>query len=207
MEIADTGCGIPAEVQERVFQPFFTTKPVGQGTGLGLSICQGIVTALGGEITFESAPDQGTVFRVIVPVIPGQPADGAAVPSVRAPQAAAARRVLVVDSETSILRAVRQILEPVHEVTTTTDGEAALALARSGRGFDVILCDLTLAAMNGMDLVGELERTHPELARRVVFMTAGAFTPRARQCLERHPWLAKPFDRQQLVAVIEGRQA
>jgi signal transduction histidine kinase len=69
IEVRDTGCGIPAELQERVFQPFFTTRPVGQGTGLGLSVCAGIVTALGGEITFESEPGRGSLFRVVVPTV------------------------------------------------------------------------------------------------------------------------------------------
>jgi signal transduction histidine kinase len=69
VEIRDSGCGIPAEVQERIFQPFFTTRPVGQGTGLGLSICAGIVTALGGELGFESQAGRGTVFRVVLPVV------------------------------------------------------------------------------------------------------------------------------------------
>jgi len=71
VRIEDTGTGIPLEVQERVFQPFFTTKPVGQGTGLGLSICRGIVTALGGEISFESEPASGTTFRVVLPTTDG----------------------------------------------------------------------------------------------------------------------------------------
>jgi len=69
--IADTGEGIPLEVQERIFQPFFTTKPIGQGKGLGLSICRGIVTALGGQISFQSEPATGTTFRVVLPTTAG----------------------------------------------------------------------------------------------------------------------------------------
>ena len=71
VRVADTGNGIPPEVQERIFQPFFTTKPIGQGTGLGLSICRGIVTALGGEISFSSAPSGGTTFQVVLPTTAG----------------------------------------------------------------------------------------------------------------------------------------
>jgi signal transduction histidine kinase len=67
VQIVDSGAGIPLEVQERIFQPFFTTKPIGQGTGLGLSVCRGIVTALGGEISFQSEPAAGTTFRVVLP--------------------------------------------------------------------------------------------------------------------------------------------
>jgi signal transduction histidine kinase len=71
VRVADTGNGIPPEVQERVFQPFFTTKPIGHGTGLGLSICQGIATALGGEISFSSEAPRGTTFRVVLPTTAG----------------------------------------------------------------------------------------------------------------------------------------
>ena len=71
VRIADTGVGIPPEVRERVFQPFFTTKPIGQGPGLGLSICQGIVTALGGEISFATEAPRGTTFRVVLPTAAG----------------------------------------------------------------------------------------------------------------------------------------
>ena len=71
VRIEDTGTGIPLEVQERIFQPFFTTKPIGQGTGLGLSICRGIVTALGGQISFQSEPASGTTFRVVLPTTDG----------------------------------------------------------------------------------------------------------------------------------------
>jgi len=71
VEVEDTGAGIPVELHERIFQPFFTTKTIGQGTGLGLSICRGIVTALGGQISFQSDGDSGTTFRVVLPTTTG----------------------------------------------------------------------------------------------------------------------------------------
>jgi signal transduction histidine kinase len=204
VEVSDTGVGIPPEVQERVFQPFFTTKPVGQGTGLGLSICHGIVSALGGEITFRSEVGRGTVFRVMLPTTTAAPLGVSPAASGAQAVPAARRRVLVVDNEASILRVVRQILTPAHEVTTVGDVDAALALINGGRTFDVILCELMLTGSSGMDLLDELARTRPEVAERVLFMTAGAFTPRARRFLEglHRPWLAKPFDRDQLVALV-----
>ncbi|PTL81959.1 sensor histidine kinase [Vitiosangium sp. GDMCC 1.1324] len=72
VEVQDNGSGIPAEHLSRLFEPFFTTKPVGTGTGLGLSICHGIVTRLGGDITVDSAPGQGTTFRVVLPAAPAE---------------------------------------------------------------------------------------------------------------------------------------
>jgi len=71
VHIADTGSGIPLALQERIFQPFFTTRPIGQGSGLGLSICRGIVTALGGEMSFDSEPGVGSTFRVVLPTTTG----------------------------------------------------------------------------------------------------------------------------------------
>ena len=71
VEVEDSGVGIPLELHERVFQPFFTTKTIGQGTGLGLSICRGIVTALGGQISFQSDGERGTTFRVVLPTTTG----------------------------------------------------------------------------------------------------------------------------------------
>ncbi len=76
IEVADTGAGIPPDIQERIFQPFFTTRPVGQGVGLGLPVCRGIATALGGDISFESEPGRGTTFRVVLPTTAGPAASG-----------------------------------------------------------------------------------------------------------------------------------
>ncbi|HYO70121.1 MAG TPA: ATP-binding protein [Archangium sp.] len=79
LAVSDTGCGIPPENLARIFEPFFTTKPVGVGTGLGLPVCQGIITSLGGELTVESQPGQGTTFRITLPIagdaeVPGKAA-------------------------------------------------------------------------------------------------------------------------------------
>jgi signal transduction histidine kinase len=206
IEVADTGSGIRVEVQERIFQPFFTTKPVGQGTGLGLSICHGIVSALGGEISFQSEPGRGTVFRVLLPTVAATATTGEGV-GLRAGSARPSlrqRSVLAIDNEPSILRVIRQILEPPHKVTTALDAESALAVIRSASPFDVVICELMLPGTSGMDFFEELQRSAPDTAARVLFMTAGAFTPRARHFLETlgHRWLSKPFDREQLIAAI-----
>lgn len=204
VEIADTGPGIPTAIQERIFQPFFTTKPVGQGTGLGLAICKGIVAALGGEITFSTEAGVGTTFRVVLPTT-AAPLDEPVQLRRRATAAVPLRpRVLAVDNEPSILRVIRQLLEPAHEVTTVGSAAEALALIRAGRRFDLVLCELMLPGKSGMDLLDELERRHSRMAERLMFMTAGAFTPRARRFLDatKRPCLPKPFDRDQLVSQV-----
>jgi PAS domain S-box-containing protein len=198
VEISDTGAGIPPEILPRIFDPFFTTKPVGVGTGLGLSICHGIVTQLGGDISVESAPGKGSTFRV---VLPGAAAASAAAASPRPPPAPARRtRILVVDDEPLVGRAVGRILASEHEVVFRTSARDALGELLGTPGFDLVVCDLMMPDMTGMDLHERLARDAPALAARTVFLTGGAFTAAARDFLERVPnlRLEKPFDPQEL---------
>ena len=196
IEISDTGAGIPTDVLPRIFDPFFTTKPVGVGTGLGLSICHAIVVQHGGTITVESTPGQGTTFRVR---LPPEPEDRPAREEVRrAPQAAGpGGRVLVVDDEPLVGRAVARMLAPLHDVVTCTSARAALHLLERDTRFDVLLCDLMMPGMTGMQLHAELTARDPALARRMVFLTGGAFTDAGREFLDRveNGRVEKPFER------------
>ncbi len=198
VEISDNGVGISPDVMPRIFDPFFTTRPVGVGTGLGLSICHGIVAQLGGEITVRSVPGEGTTFRVLLPAAGGD-TKGPSEPLSTPPAARAARRgrVLVVDDETLVGRAVARMLEQQHEVVACTSGRAALELLAADPGFDAIVCDLMMPEMTGMELHASLLATAPELAARTIFLTGGAFTDAAAAFLERvpNPRLEKPFDR------------
>ncbi len=207
VEIRDTGAGIPREVVPRIFDPFFTTKPVGEGTGLGLSICHRIVMESGGEIAVESAVGNGTTFRVTLPASRFETLPPAAPRSSVGQPASRRGCVLVVDDEPMIAAAVRRTLSLDHDVTAATSAKEALSRLISGERFDVILCDLMMPQMTGMDLHAELVRTAPEQAARVIFVTGGAFTPRARAFLDRVPnqRLEKPFDGNQLRALINER--
>jgi PAS domain S-box-containing protein len=195
VEISDTGAGIPPEILPRIFDPFFTTKPVGVGTGLGLSICHGIVTALGGDIEVESAPGRGSTFRVRLP--PGARSEEARHTPAPLPPPVRRSRILVVDDEALVVRAVARILSPQHDVVARTSARVALEEIASGsNGFDLVLCDLMMPDMTGMELHARLDDVAPELARRVVFLTGGAFTSDARAFLERVPnaRIEKPFE-------------
>jgi PAS domain S-box-containing protein len=200
VEISDTGQGIPPEVLPRIFDPFFTTKPVGVGTGLGLSICHGIVAALGGDISVESAVGKGSTFRVHLPPLDSPRA--APPPAVgEAPQAAAppARRgrILVVDDEPLVGRAVSRTLASSHEVVVLTSALAALErLTSPDETFDAVLCDLMMPEMTGMELYARLVAAAPALAARTIFLTGGAFTGPARAFLDGVPnaCLEKPFE-------------
>jgi two-component system, cell cycle sensor histidine kinase and response regulator CckA len=199
VEIADTGVGIATGHQRHVFEPFYTTKGVGAGTGLGLSICHGIVTQLGGEISFDSSPGNGTTFRVVLPASDATPVP--AHPTARAPGRG---RLLVIDDEAELLHSIDALLGDVHDVVTASSGRQALELLRSDRGFDVILTDLMMADVTGMDLFEALRADYPGLEQQVVFMTGGAFTPRGRKLLASVPnrCLEKPFDADELLRTV-----
>ena len=201
VEIHDTGCGIPPEHLGSIFEPFFTTKPAGVGTGLGLAICHGIVTGLGGQILVESQPGRGSVFRVVLPAARAPAPDE---PERPVPAHAPRACILVVDDEPLVGRAIQRILGSAHQVTVETSGRAALARAERGERFDLVLCDLMMPEMTGQDLLQALERTAPELAVRVVFLTGGAFTAAAQEFLDRtgRPRLEKPFEAEALERLV-----
>ncbi|APR85330.1 Sensory box histidine kinase/response regulator [Minicystis rosea] len=223
--IADTGAGIPRGLVSRIFEPFFTTKPAGVGTGLGLAICKSIITSLGGDIRVESEAGKGSTFQVILPAASAQaiaasvtpssgrqspvPAEPVAPPRAPPSHATATKRarVLVVDDEVVLASALGRSIEADHDVVVLPGGREALELLRRDDRFDVILCDLIMPVVTGMDLYEEIRRTKPLLAGRIVFMTGGTFTPRTREFLAtvKNPTLDKPFDLTALNALLRAR--
>ncbi|HKQ67995.1 MAG TPA: response regulator [Polyangiaceae bacterium] len=203
VEIKDSGAGMSADVLRRLFTPFFTTKPIGVGTGLGLSICHRIISSFGGEMTVESAVGKGTAFRVYLLASRSTPPGSVRGFSdvERAPRRG---RVLIVDDEAALLSTMRRTLAREHDVTTTVTAREAIALVESGERFDVVLCDLMMPHVTGMDLHAEFARLAPEQAGRMVFMTAGVFTQRARAFLDqvRNAKIEKPFDSTALLALV-----
>jgi signal transduction histidine kinase len=199
VRIEDDGIGIPPQDLQRVFHPFYTTKPVGSGTGLGLFICDGIVRGLGGTIEIESTSGKGTRVRILLPA--HEPRAGESKPP---PAKAVARsrraRILVVDDDALVLLSIRRLLDEEHDLVTTTSGHEAVRRVREGEKFDLIVADLMMPEMTGMALHQEIAGLSPRLAERMLFITGGAFTPAARQFLERvaNKRLEKPFDAQEL---------
>lgn len=200
VEVHDTGAGIPESVISRIFDPFFTTKAIGEGTGLGLAICHRIVTSLGGELNVESELGKGTVFRTVLPVATDGALAIAPAPTVGAPGRRG--RILVVDDEPLLRAALQRMLSPEHDVVAVTSGLGAIERVSDGERFDVILCDLMMPEVTGMDLHAELLRLAPDQADKVIFMTGGAFTSRGREFLDKvlNPRVEKPFD----VSVVRG---
>jgi PAS domain S-box-containing protein len=145
VEVADTGSGIPAELIERIFEPFVTTKPIGEGTGLGLSICHGIVTSLGGEISVVSELGRGSLFRV-------------ALQKGSATSRAVRRRILVVSPSATEL--ARELGER-HEVVVAASGPEATELLLHDDRFDLVLCDPSL-----ISLQSEIKKLRPGVDER-----------------------------------------
>jgi PAS domain S-box-containing protein len=207
--VRDTGVGIPPGDIHRIFDLFYTTKPVGVGTGLGLSICHDLVEALGGSIHVSSNVGVGTEFRVLLPCAGSQPAT--LPPPCDVDVWARAKRMLVVDDDPLVARSVRRLLGDKQEVTLVHDGPSALVELRK-RIYDVVLCDV---AMPGMDGLMVLEAAHAErlaAAHRFVFMTGSLFSQEWRQRMNavRAPCVAKPLDMAELSSalaqVLEARQ-
>ncbi|MFT3913187.1 MAG: ATP-binding protein [Anaeromyxobacteraceae bacterium] len=206
VDVTDTGCGVPAELAGRIFDPFFTTKAPGVGTGLGLSICHSIVSALGGEIQVRSTPGEGSTFRVVLRA--AAPASLRREPA-PAPQAVPRARILVVDDEALVGTVLARTLRGDHDVQVVTSARAALDKVEQGERFDVVLSDLLMPEMTGMDLYAELQKRDPGYVRRMVFLTGGAFTPAAREFLEETKvvCLEKPFEVGALRATLAAKLA
>jgi signal transduction histidine kinase/CheY-like chemotaxis protein len=203
--VSDTGPGIEPEVLDHVFEPFFTTKPTGVGLGLGLFVCHGIIKSMGGTLTAESPPGAGATFVVTLPpalpvIVPAADAAEPSTPSARR------ARVLAVDDEPQVLRSLQRALG-AHEVIVADSGSDALRRLEADPAFDVILCDLMMDDMTGMDLHRRLSARTPELAQRIVFMTGGVFTDAARDFLAGVPnaCIEKPFDLKALRALVALR--
>ncbi len=204
IEVTDNGDGIPPEITGRIFDAFFTTKAVGAGTGLGLAISRRIVTDMGGTLTVDSRVGHGTTFRVALPVARRE------TPTPRpidAPIQSATRRgrILIVDDEALLAAVVERVLAKDHNVVTVIVAKEALAMCAAGEKFDLILCDLMMPEMTGMDLYRELMIVAPDQAGKMLFLTGGAFTASARAFLTEPPkeYIEKPFEIANLRAIVQ----
>jgi PAS domain S-box-containing protein len=203
--IADTGCGMDAETLERAFEPFYTTKPVGEGSGLGLATVYGIVKQSNGYIWGESVPGGGTKFHVYLPQVAGRVGGGTAQgPSATLRRSNAA--ILVVDDEPMIRALARRALERYgYAVLEAEDGESALALVRSDGGLRVELAvlDVVMPRMDGRELGERLRTERPGIG--VLYISGHTGDELARRLLldASVPFLQKPFPPDELVERVQ----
>ena len=162
IEVLDSGPGIPPDIIDSIFEPYFTTKDAGVGSGLGLAVVQGIVASLGGDITVRSPPGQGSVFTVYLPALAGY------LPPSPAPEAPPAQprgteRILIVDDEPGLaLLCARQLERLGYRTTVRSDSQEALALFQSAPdSFDLLIADVTMPNLTGDRLAAAAVRIHP----------------------------------------------
>src|SRR5439155_778487 len=180
IEVEDTGSGIPPNLLERIFNPFFTTKPTGSGTGLGLSISLGIVREHEGRIWAENAPHGGARFVIELPMVtPHGTGEPRAMPAVT--PVTDRLHVLVVDDEASVRVALQRYLSSRgHEVETTASGKEALARMRED-SFDAVIIDMRMPDLSGEQVFQELKGRDPTSAERVIFTTGELVDDRGRR--------------------------
>ncbi|MGH7459081.1 MAG: PAS domain-containing hybrid sensor histidine kinase/response regulator [Longimicrobiaceae bacterium] len=207
LSVKDSGTGIPADHLDRIFDPFWTTKPPGEGTGLGLSLVHGIVVEHGGRIRVDSRPGRGTTFTVRFPQakFKATPNDREKAAAPKPP--ASVLNVLVVDDEGAIRSALRRYLvRRGHQVAEAADGTEALQKI-SEQTPDVIVADLRMPGLGGEELLEALSRKGGGLERRLILITGDAASPDAARLLSSPnvPIVIKPFDLAEVAALIESR--
>ena len=197
LEVNDNGPGVPEDAQGRIFDPFFTTKEVGKGTGLGLTVAYAIVQEHSGRIWLTSKTGEGASFFVELPVS-GQHLNAPAARAAQQPvslEAFKGLRVLVVEDEPALAVAVAEALQDAgFEVDRAGDGEEGLTRLTEA-SYDLIVCDLKMPRIDGMQFYRAMAAATPALARRVIFVTGDVAGTDAERFLEETAcrWLSKPF--------------
>ncbi len=192
LRVSDTGVGMDAATRARVFEPFFTTKEQGKGTGLGLSIVYGIVKQNHGEVVVDSAPGEGTVFRIYFPVSAALPGPVAGAGSAE-PTAVAGETILLVEDEDPVRKLIRAMLEHRgYRVIDTDSAARALEFLRQEPGIDLLLTDVIMPQVSGAELVRQARKLRGDI--RVLFMSGYADTGVVNAMLTKDArFIQKPF--------------
>ena len=201
--VTDTGTGIPPEVLDKIYDPFFTTKPMGKGTGLGLSTVLGIARSHRGFIRVDSRPGQGTRFRIYLPASTEVKTEGPSLSAIALPNGQG-EGILLVDDEASARQVARQTLEKhAYRVREARNGEEALAIYESDPArIQLVLTDLMMPGMDGAALLRHLRRITPDL--KAIAMTGGLSPAEMAQALdaESTEFLFKPFGADDLLETV-----
>lgn len=209
LRVRDTGSGIAPDLLPRIFEPFVTTKPRDRGTGLGLWLVNEIVRLHEGTIRVESELGRGTMFEVRIPkglnlrsLGPPEVIENhnASIPARRR------ARVLLIDDDPALRRALVRLLGAHHIVIEADGGVGGVQALDSGAPFDAVLCDLMMPDLDGPAVYEHMARVRPELLDHLAFLSGGAFTPRVRRFLDEVETqvVEKPASREALLRVIDG---
>ena len=204
VEISDNGRGIPAEVWALIFEPFFSTRRDEGGTGLGLAIARESAESLGGHLSVRSEQGQGSCFIVTVP-LQSRPTGPRRLDDKPNPGRRTGLRLLVIDDEPALLRGLKRLLARDYEVSAEKSPIKALQLPDLA-SFDIVLCDVMMPEMSGIDFREELIKRKLKLAERLVFMTGGTFTHEEHQRLhaQSNPTIQKPLNMRELKSLLDG---
>lgn len=204
LAVSDTGCGMDASVLERLFDPFFTTKPAGKGTGLGLATVYGIVSQSGGAIWAESAPGEGSTFRVYFPRVDAEVDARPAEPRMARPPVGAAT-ILLVEDDAALRQLAQRILSAAgHTVLEAANGgEALLLCERHGPSLTLLLADVVMPGMSGRELASRIGSLAPNA--RILFMSGYTDDAILHHGVLEHGtfFLPKPFTPETLLSRVE----
>ncbi len=209
IEVICDGCQLSPEEIDRLFDPF-AAHDEARSAGFGLSVCKSLVDQLGGHISAESLPGTGLALRAALPCIRSQPVVESVPPSNHVssspPSATGRARVLVVDDDPGVGRALRLMLEDEHDVVCFEKPREALRALLQDAGYDLVFCDVMMPELSGMDIYQVLRFNRPGYESRIVFMTGGAFTAPAKRFLSHVPnqRLEKPFNLKMLRRLVRS---
>lgn len=198
IEVEDTGMGISAELQSTIFEPLFTTRA--QDSGFGLALCRELVAEEEGELSVASVIGKGTTFTILLRAA----SHLLTADEHEAHERCSGRRILVVDDEPLLAETLRMMLAS-HHMTLAKSGHEALQHLHAGEQFDLVLCDLLMERIDGIELYRHIATTWPDLARRMIFLTGDAFISRTQEFLASIPnrHLQKPFHPEELLDLID----
>ena len=204
VSIADDGPGVPADVRDRVFEPFFTTREVGLGQGMGLSTVYGVISQHGGRVWVEASVSGGADFIIELPVHHGAGTDRST--SVPASPRVGGERILVVDDELPIRALTSEILSHAgYLVTTAASGDEALHRLEIAT-YDLVIADMRMPGMDGATLYDQICERWPQMDHLVVFITGDVEGERTSRRLARGDvrYLEKPFDTNALLGTVRA---
>jgi len=202
LKVSDTGSGIPVEIMDRIFDPYFTTKDVGKGTGMGLPVVHGIVEAHGGSIQVESDPGEGTTFKIFFPAI--KQIRSSEVKETKAELPTGTERILFIDDEKSIAMFGGSMLERLgYQVKTETDPIRAMEVFASNPGqFDLVITDMTMPGITGDRLIRRVLQIRPDMKTILCTGYSQGIDEERAYTISAKAYALKPLDRKQLAITV-----
>jgi len=204
LTVEDTGTGIDKSIIDRIFEPYFSTKEKGKGTGLGLAMVHGMVKSYGGNIRVYSEPGKGTAFHVYLPVIQTQAEKKE--PRVVSPVEGGTERILLVDDEVQIVRMEQQMLERLgyHVTARTSSIEALEAFRAAPDKFDLIITDMTMPNMTGVELAKKIIEIRPDISMIICTGFSEKISADKAKAMGIHGYVMKPVVKSELAKKIRG---